>query len=76
MQTCKRAHLPCAAPARSAGGGVLGVCAVCVDGVCGGLCCADPEPWCVRRWAQGVKFIIECEYFTGRVLEIDGGITL
>jgi len=25
---------------------------------------------------QGVKFIIECEYFTGRVLEIDGGITL
>ena len=25
---------------------------------------------------QGVKFIIECDYFTGRVLEIDGGITL
>ena len=25
---------------------------------------------------QGVKFIIECDYFTGRVLEIDGGIVL
>ena len=25
---------------------------------------------------QGVKFIIECDYFTGRLLEIDGGIRL
>lgn len=25
---------------------------------------------------QGVKFIIECEYFTGRCLDIDGGLVL
>eukprot|EP00960_Hanusia_phi_P074816 768320-Hanusia_phi.AAC.14 len=25
---------------------------------------------------QGLKFILECNYFTGRVVEIDGGITL
>lgn len=24
----------------------------------------------------GVKFIVECDYFTGRVLDIDGGLTL
>ena len=32
---------------------------------------ADPrEIW------QGVKFIIECEYFTGRCIDVDGGITM
>ena len=25
---------------------------------------------------QGVRFIIECEYFTGRCIDIDGGMTL
>ena len=25
-------------------------------------------------WA-GIRFILECDYFTGRVLEIDGGMT-
>jgi 3-oxoacyl-[acyl-carrier protein] reductase len=25
---------------------------------------------------QGVKFIIECDYFTGRCLDIDGGLTM
>ena len=25
---------------------------------------------------QGVKFIIECDYFTGRVVDIDGGVTM
>ncbi|HET6611795.1 MAG TPA: SDR family oxidoreductase [Kofleriaceae bacterium] len=25
---------------------------------------------------QGVKFILECDYFTGRVLDIDGGLTM
>jgi 3-oxoacyl-[acyl-carrier protein] reductase len=25
---------------------------------------------------QGVKFIIECDYFTGRVLDIDGGLNM
>ncbi len=25
---------------------------------------------------QAVKFIVECEYFTGRVLEVDGGLVL
>ena len=24
----------------------------------------------------GVKFIVECEYFTGKCLDIDGGLTL
>ncbi|KAJ1493164.1 hypothetical protein T484DRAFT_1769380 [Baffinella frigidus] len=32
---------------------------------------ADP----VEVW-QGVRFVIECDYFTGRVLEIDGGLVL
>jgi 3-oxoacyl-[acyl-carrier protein] reductase len=25
---------------------------------------------------QAVRFIVECEYFTGRVLEVDGGLVL
>ncbi len=25
---------------------------------------------------QGIKFIVECDYFTGKVLEIDGGLSL
>lgn len=25
---------------------------------------------------QGVKFIVECDYFTGRVVDIDGGLTM
>ena len=29
----------------------------------------------VHIW-QGVKFIIECDYFTGRCVDIDGGLTL
>ena len=29
----------------------------------------------VEIW-QAVKFIVECDYFTGRVVEVDGGLTL
>jgi hypothetical protein len=29
---------------------------------------------CVRQVWLGVRFILECDYFTGRVLEIDGGL--
>ncbi len=25
---------------------------------------------------QGIKFIVECDYFTGKVIEIDGGLTI
>lgn len=32
---------------------------------------AEPE-----EMYQGVKFIIECDYFTGRVVDIDGGLVL
>jgi 3-oxoacyl-[acyl-carrier protein] reductase len=25
---------------------------------------------------QAVRFVVECRYFTGRVVEVDGGLTL